>query len=173
VVRAERKGLRANGTRLAAIGAVLSAVAFGASAQSLPNSPGKDTFESVCSLCHDASTAVMGKQWTRPQWETKVAEMLQEETDVTAEERAAILEYLAANFKPGGKIYINKATAKDLETLLGLAASNAEAVARYRTEHGLFKTFADLENAVKSVPTITAADAARIAAMKERLQFSD
>ena len=146
------------------------AFAIGAAGQSLPNSPGKDTFESVCSLCHDGPAAVTGKQWSRTQWEAKVAEMLQEETDVTSEERSAIVEYLATNFKPGGRIYINKATAKDLESLLDLSARDAQAVARYRTEHGAFKTFADLETALKSAG-ITADQAARISAKKERLEF--
>ena len=41
----------------------------------LPDGPGKDTFVSVCSLCHDPS-APMGKQWTRQEWELKVIEML-------------------------------------------------------------------------------------------------
>jgi hypothetical protein len=164
----------------------LNSVALGAGAQPLPNGPGKEAFESVCSLCHDAPAAVMGKQWTRAQWDAKVAEMLQEETDVTSQERAAIVEYLAANFKPGGKIYINRATAKDLETLLELSARDAEAVARYRAEHGLFKTVADLENAIQSVTgnggevadvgdvadvASRAARAATIAAKKDRLEF--
>src|SRR6266705_4526031 len=95
-----------------------------AAAQSLPDGPGKEVFESVCSLCH-TPTAPMGKQWTKPQWEAKVTEMLQEEPDVTAQERAAILEYLSTNFRPGGKIYINKARAKDLETALDLSSSEA------------------------------------------------
>src|SRR5215470_10927869 len=92
--------------------------------QSFPESPGKDTFESVCSLCH-SPTAVMGKQWTRSQWESKIIEMLQEETDVTAKERDAILDYLSANFKPGGKIYINKASAKDLAPALEIPLKDA------------------------------------------------
>ena len=49
--------------------------------------------------------------------------MLQEEPDVTREERAAIVEYLAANFRPGGKIYINRAAAQDLEAALEISAS--------------------------------------------------
>jgi hypothetical protein len=145
-----------------------------AAAQSLPNSPGKEVFESVCSLCHDAPAAVMGKQWTKAQWEAKVAEMLQEETDVTTQERAAIVEYLSANFKPGGTIYVNKATAKDLEAALQLSAMDAEALARYREEHGSFKTLADLENALESVAGDSAAradDAAKIEARKDRLAF--
>ena len=55
----------------------------------------------------------MGRQWTRQQWELKVIEMLQEEPDVTREERAAIVEYLAANFRPGGKIYMRGHMAKE------------------------------------------------------------
>src|SRR6266516_2845167 len=104
-----------------------------AAAQSLPDGPGKDVFESVCSLCH-SPTAPMGKQWTRMQWEAKVIEMLQEEPEVTAEERAAIVEYLSTNFKPGGRIYINKAKAKDLETALEVSTKDAEAIVRYRDE---------------------------------------
>jgi competence protein ComEA len=132
-------------------------------AQSLPNGPGKETFESVCSLCH-APTAPMGKQWTRLQWEAKVIEMLQEEPDVTPEERAAIVEYLSANFKPGGKIYINKASAKDLGAALEISAKDAEAVIRYREQNGNFKTLDDL----KKVPGL---EPAKIQAKKELLEF--
>jgi competence protein ComEA len=106
----------------------------------------------------------MGKQWTREQWELKVTEMLQEEPDVTRAERAAIVEYLAANFKPGGKIYINKAEAKDLEAALEISASNAEAIVRYRRAQGEFKSFDD----VKKVPGL---DSAKIEAKKDRLVF--
>jgi competence ComEA-like helix-hairpin-helix protein len=176
----EWSGLRAKGTGLTALLAVcpvLSVFAFGTPAQSLPDSPGKDVFESVCNLCHDAPAAVMGKQWTKAQWEAKVAEMLQEETDVTTEERAAIVEYLSANFKPGGKIYVNKSTAKDLEAALEVSAAGAEAIARYREEHGPFKTVDDLENVLKSVAGDSADradrsdDAAKIEARKDRLAF--
>ena len=82
----------------------------------LPEGPGKETFGSVCSLCH-ATSIPMGKQFTRQEWELKVTEMLQEEPDVTREERAAILEYVSANFKPGGRIYMNIARAAAGERL--------------------------------------------------------
>ena len=136
---------------------------WNASAQSLPEGPGKEVFESVCSLCH-APTAPMGKQWTKTQWDAKVTEMLQEEPDVTPQERAAIVEYLSANFRPGGKIYINKARAKDLETALEISTSEAEAIFRYREEKGSFKTLDDL----KKVPSL---NAAKVEAKKDRLEF--
>jgi len=106
----------------------------------------------------------MGKQWTREQWELKVTEMLQEEPDVTREERAAILGYLTANFKPGGKIFINQAAAKDLETALEITANQAEAIARYRLAQGEFKSIED----VKKVPGV---DLAKIEGKKDRLVF--
>jgi competence protein ComEA len=137
--------------------------AFPAVGQSLPNGPGKETFESVCSLCH-APTAPMGKQWTRPQWEAKVIEMLQEEPDVTKEERAAIVEYLSTNFKPGGKIYINKARAKDLESALEIPTDAAAAIIRYRDQNGDFKTLDDL----KKVPGL---DAAKVQSKKDLFEF--
>ena len=144
---------------------VLFVVAFAtaAAAQSLPDGPGKETFESVCSLCHSPS-APMGKQRTRSQWELKISEMLQEEPDVTQAERAAILEYLSANFKPGGKIYINKAAANDLETALSISAKDAAAIVRYREQKGDFKSVDDL----KKVPGI---DGAKISAVKDRLAY--
>jgi competence protein ComEA len=77
------------------------------------------------------------------------------------EERAAIVEYLTANFRPGGKIYINKAAAKDLETALEISASEAEAIFRYRRAQGDFKSLEDL----KKVPST------KLESKKERFVF--
>jgi len=143
-------------------GAVI-AVGQSETAPALPDGAGKDTFASVCSLCH-APTTPFGKQWTREEWERKVTEMLQEEPDVTREERAAIVEYLAANFKPGGKIYINWAAAKDLEAALEISAAEAEAMVKYRKAQGDFKSLDD----VRKVPGV---DATKVEAKKDRLVF--
>ena len=129
----------------------------------LPDGPGKDTFVSVCSLCH-SPTAPFGKQWTRQEWELKVIEMLQEDPDVTRDERTAIIEYLAANFRPGGKIYINYAAAKDLQSALEISSTAAEAIVTYRKAQGDFKTFDDL----KKVPGL---DSAKVEAKNDRLVF--
>jgi competence protein ComEA len=135
-----------------------------AAAQALPEAPGKQVVESVCSLCHDAATAVIGKQWTRPEWELKVTEMLQEEPDVTREEREAIVEYLSTQFRPGGRIYINKAPSKVLETAFEIPAAAAEAIVRHRDRNGNFKTIED----VKKVPGLPAA---KIDSKKDLLVF--
>jgi competence protein ComEA len=135
-----------------------------AAAQSLPEGSGKSVFESVCSLCHDAASAVLGRQWNKTQWELKITEMLQEEPDVTAAERAAILEYLSTFFKPGGKIYINKAPADVLQNALEISSQTAEAIVRLRDRSGAFKTLDDL----KKVPGV---DAAKVESKKDLLVF--
>ena len=134
-----------------------------AGAQSLPDGPGKATFESVCSLCHTVAGPA-GKQWTKLQWEAKVIEMLQEEQDVSAEERAAILEYLVATFKPGGKVYVNIIAEKDLQALLEISAKDAQLIVGYREQKGAFKSLEVLKN----VPGV---DAAKIDAKKDRIAF--
>jgi len=143
--------------------AVLAAMPARAQQDVLPAGNGKSTFVEVCTLCH--STALpMGKQFTRQEWELKITEMLQEEPDVTRDERTAILEYLAANFKPGGKIYINQIVAKDLVTLLGISSSAADAIVQYRMTKGEFKNLDELKN----VPGV---DVAKIETRKDQLQF--
>jgi competence protein ComEA len=129
----------------------------------MPAGAGKDTFESVCSLCH-APIAVVGKHFTKAQWEAKVTEMLQEEPDVTADERTAIVEYLSATFKPGGKIYVNIIPAKDLATALDVTIDQATAIVQQREQRGTFKTLDDL----KTVPGL---DARKLDAVRERLMF--
>src|SRR5262245_2104854 len=104
----------------------------------MPAGPGKDTFLSVCSLCHDPTT-VVGKFFTKAEWEAKVTEMLQEEPEVTTEERAAIVEYLSAHFKPGAKIHVNVIGAKDLAAALDVSLDEATALVRRREQQGTFK----------------------------------
>jgi competence protein ComEA len=131
-------------------------------AQTLPDDPGKETFMMVCSMCH-SPTAVIGKQGTRQWWQSKVTEMLQEVTDVPDSDVDTIVNYLAKNF-PIIKVNVNKASAKDLETGLGLTTKESEAIVSYREARGNFKTLDDL----KKVPGL---DAVKIESKKDRLEF--
>jgi competence protein ComEA len=141
---------------------LLSLVAFGACAQTLPDGQGKETFQMVCSMCH-SPTAVIGKQGTRQWWQLKVTEMLQEVTDVPDSDVDTIVAYLAKNF-PIVKVNVNKAAAKDLETGLDLTAKESAAIVQYRDANGNFKTLDDL----KKVPGL---DATKIESKKDRLEF--
>jgi hypothetical protein len=88
---------------------LLLATALTATAQSLPEGPGKELAEVICSSCH-STERIVTKQWTKPQWQAKVLEMLQEELDVTQPERDKIVEYLAKSFP--AKVNVNKAESK-------------------------------------------------------------
>jgi competence protein ComEA len=143
-------------------GFIFCFVAAGACAQALPDGPGKETFQMVCSMCH-SPTAVVGQQGTKQWWQAKVTEMLQEVTDVPDSDVDTIVNYLAKNF-PVVKINVNKASAKDLETGLQLTAKESESIVSYRQANGSFKTMDDL----KKVPGL---DAVKIESKKDRLDF--
>ena len=139
----------------------LLATALCAPAQSLPEGAGKDLVEVICSSCH-STERIADKRWTRQQWQDKVLEMLQEETDVTQPERVQIVDYLAKTFP--ARVNVNSATAKDMENALEISTENAAAVVRYREKNGNFKTIGDL----KKVPGL---DAAKIEAKKDLLDY--
>jgi competence protein ComEA len=102
--------------------------------------------------------------FSKVEWQAKVLEMLQEDPDVTQQERDQIVEYLAKSFPQQAKINVNKATAKDLAEALELLAKDADAIIRYRDKNGSFKIIDDL----KKVPGL---DAGKIDAHRERLEF--
>jgi virginiamycin B lyase len=84
------------------LGLILLSVAV-AGAQSpppaLPEGPGKELVEAVCTACHTLER-VVAKRGTKAEWQDKVLEMLQEDPDITQQERDQIVEYLAKNFPP-------------------------------------------------------------------------
>jgi competence protein ComEA len=141
---------------------LLLLLVFGAYGQTLPDGPGKETFVTVCSMCHSPD-AVLTKQGTKQWWQSKVTEMLQESTDIPATDVDTIVAYLAKNF-PIVKINVNKAAAKDLETGLQLTSKESESIVQYRADHGNFKTLDDL----KKVPGL---DSVKIESKKDRLDF--
>ena len=66
---------------------------------SLPEGPGKELVEAVCTPCHSLER-VVAKRATKAEWQDKVLEMLQEDPDITQKERDQIVEYLAKAFPP-------------------------------------------------------------------------
>jgi virginiamycin B lyase len=78
----------------------LAATAAGQSPPpALPEGPGKELVEAVCTACHTLER-VVAKRATKAEWQDKVLEMLQEDPDVTQQERDQIVEYLAKAFPP-------------------------------------------------------------------------
>jgi competence protein ComEA len=127
----------------------------------LPEGPGRDVFQAVCSECHEPTRAAE-KQWTRAQWKDKVLEMLQEAPDVSEMEREQIVEYLSRNFAK--KVNVNKAAAGEIAATLEIPAKDAAAMVAYREAQGGFKSLDDL----KKVPGL---DARVVESNKRRVEF--
>ena len=130
-------------------------------AQTLPDNPGRQLFETICSECHPPAK-VIGQQKTRAEWQLKVTEMLQEDPDVAQAERETIISYLAASFPR--KINVNKASAGELKDVLEIPAADGETIVRYREQKGNFKSVDDL----KKVPGL---DASKIERKRGLLEF--
>jgi competence protein ComEA len=141
----------------------VTAVAPPTRAEGLPDGPGKDLVDAVCSACH-TTERIAAQQLTKTQWADKVLEMLQEAPDVKQSERDTIVEYLAHNFPAHANV--NKAEAKELQAILDISTESATAIVSYRQNNGSFKTLDDL----KKVPGI---DAAKLDAKREIIDFKE
>jgi competence protein ComEA len=125
-----------------------------------PEGPGKAALFKVCSDCHGPESAV-GQLKTREEWSKTLDEMAANGAQGTDEEWNQILEYLDKNFS---LILINKADARQLANTLDVPQATAEAILKYREEHGSFATIDDL----KKVPGL---DETKVEARKDRFVF--
>lgn len=74
-------------------------VTLHASAQKLPDGPGKDVFASVCSECHALDQATNQKK-PREGWQATVDSMVAKGATASKEQQQAIVDYLTKNFGP-------------------------------------------------------------------------
>ncbi|OLB63532.1 MAG: hypothetical protein AUI11_00975 [Acidobacteria bacterium 13_2_20CM_2_66_4] len=125
-----------------------------------PDGPGKAALLKVCSDCHGPESAV-GQFKTRDEWTKTLDEMAANGAQGTDEEWNQILEYLDKNYS---LIPVNKGDAKQLANTLDVSAATAEAIVKYRDEHGSFTAIDDL----KKVPGL---DPATVDARKDRFVF--
>ena len=133
-------------------------------AQEFPDGPGKQTTLQLCANCHGPDVIQQHRQ-SRDEWVATIQKMVTSGLEGTPEQLTEILDYLTKNFGPApAAINMNKASAADLESGLGLTAKEAAAIVKYRTDKGAFKTVEDL----KKVPDL---DFKKIEAQKERLVF--
>jgi competence ComEA-like helix-hairpin-helix protein len=130
----------------------------------LPDRPGRDLTVSVCGNCHNTDVLTAHRQ-SKDQWTQTMLKMIELGATGTEEQFNTILQYLAENLGPlPAAVNVNKASAEELESGLGLLAKEAEAVVQYRKEKGAFKAIDDL----KKVPDL---DFKKIEAAKDRLTF--
>ena len=131
------------------------------SAQDLPNGPGKNTVEKVCTACHGLE-AIVAIQGDKDTWQGIVDDMKGRGADGSSEDFTAIVTYLGKYF--GNNVNVNTASAKEISDNLDLTAAEAGAIVKYRTDNGNFKEFADL----KKVPGL---DASKLDPLQKRIKF--
>jgi competence ComEA-like helix-hairpin-helix protein len=135
-----------------------------AQAQDLPAGKGKDLVENSCGACHGLDV-VVAQHATKDGWASIVDYMVSRGASGTPDEIQTIVDYLAKNFPPlPDKVNVNKATAQDIETGLSLTTAEAEAIVKYRTDHGNFKDF----DSLSKVPGV---DAKKAGSQKGRDHF--
>jgi competence protein ComEA len=99
----------------------------------LPDGPGKEETQKLCSRCHDLDKSVSINQ-DRAGWQRTIEKMLAFGAKATDQEFNAVLDYLAKNFPADDvpKIMVNKAAAIEFESGLSLRRSQAAAIVQYR-----------------------------------------
>ena len=80
-----------------ALFAALSIAALPTYAQDLPDGPGKDTVEKVCTVCHGLEDIVSSKR-SKAEWKALVDKMVGFGAQAKDEELEAIINYLVKNF---------------------------------------------------------------------------
>ena len=127
----------------------------------LPEGKGRDAVKKICSSCHEIGT-VTGSRRTRIGWEQNVDDMVSRGAEGSDTDLQAVVDYLAKYF---GKVNVNTASAKDLETALGFSDQEARAIVEYREQNGKIKDFEQL----KKVPGM---DMEKLQAKRPQIAFS-
>lgn len=131
-------------------------------AQDLPDGPGKDTVEKICTACHDLG-AITSMNGGTDIWQSVADDMKSRGADGTDDDFKMIVAYLAKYYGP--PVHINTDTAASLQTSLGLTPDEAAAIVKYRTDNGKFATWDD----VMKVPGV---DASKLKGLQGRIKFT-
>ena len=137
-----------------------------ACAADLPEGPGRDLPIRTCTGCHKAESFA-AYRFTKEDYHSIVYRMAERGAQATDKELDQIAEYLAKNFlkvEDPTKVNLNKATANEMQTRLGLPAKEAEAIVAYRERNGDFHAIGDLY-------VIYGVDGKKLEAVKDRVSF--
>ncbi|MEO8048938.1 MAG: helix-hairpin-helix domain-containing protein [Acidobacteriota bacterium] len=141
--------------------------------QDLPPGEGRETLQKVCTQCHDIES-IPRLRYSREDWSNLVYSMKDMGADATGPELEQIVDYLAKNFGKSAapaataaaatKVNVNSATAKEIETGLGVTTKDSEAIVAYRIKNGNFKD-------IDALSKVDGVDAAKIQAAKDKIAF--
>jgi competence ComEA-like helix-hairpin-helix protein len=154
----------------------------------LPDGPGKVLIKKDCNTCHSSSEITNGGGRSADDWSDVMNSMIDRGAVVSDDDANTIVQYLATNFAPGWKqkrgaaaaggsapaaastagdnatVNVNKASAQDLQSALGLTADEAAAIVHHREQSGNYKTWQD----VAAVPGVSSD---KIKQNQQRLTF--
>ena len=142
-----------------ALGLLVGAAVVCVAQTSRSEAADKADFETVCGACH--SSSMVSDILTAPEWKETVAQMVSIGAKGTEQQMEAVMRVLLRTLT---KVNVNKAAAAELPLVLDITEATAQALVKYRADHGDFKTLGDL----KKVPGI---DAAKLDARKDRVAF--
>ena len=120
-----------------AVASIMAAI--GAKAQDQDDAPAA-AFRRVCSNCHDAER-ILATRRTRTQWEEVIEKMIDRGAEGTSDDFTTAEEYL---MRVSGRVNVNRASSKDMVTVLSITQKDADTIAEYRKANGEFKDFDSL-----------------------------
>jgi competence protein ComEA len=132
-------------------------------AKRLPDGPGKDVVAKACLSCHGAGN-FRKKRLAKDGWSEQVADMIDRGAQATDAQVDAVVQYLTENFGKTSRLYINTAPFEELKAVLGLTVAETQSLIAFRTEHGDFKSWED----VQKVPGV---EPKKLEAKKESIAF--
>lgn len=148
---------------LSALGASVFGTAFAAD---LPDGPGKPIIERACTGCHRAD-AMPDYHKTPEEWDTVVRRMIGRGAPVQGNDVDLLIGYLAKSFpkvEDATKLNINKATASEIATVMGLTPEEAKALVDYRDRHGNFRVWGEML-------VIYGVDGRKVQAAKDKISY--
>ncbi len=141
---------------------VVRAAGIGVNAQpdALPDGDGRDVVVRMCGDCHGVGPSV-AKRHNRIEWQAIVDDMREKGAPGSDDEAKQTVAYLTKYF---GRVNVNTAPAEELERVLDLSQSDANAIVAWRASHPVFASIDDVKN-------VTGIDAAKIERGKNRIVF--
>jgi len=131
-----------------------------AQAQDLPEGKGKDVVEQVCGACH-GTDLIGSRRATKQGWSYIVDDMVSRGASASNEQIQTINDYLGKNL---GQVNVNKGASTEIASVLEITSAQADAIVKYRMDHGDFKTVDDL----KKVPGL---ESAKLDSKKDRVVY--
>lgn len=131
-----------------------------------PDAPAREYVTRICLQCHEASQ-LLSQHRTEADWKATVARMAQKGVSAPTEQFDAVAAYMAKYFpktEDATKVNMNKATAEEIVTVIGLTPDEAKALVAYREKHGDYREWGEML-------VVYGVDGRKLEAAKDKMTF--